>query len=131
MQPLEAIEFVSLDTPVDRAARQAAAARHTRLPVADPVRGLDAPWGLIGVHDLLGATLAPQPVLLRDLLRPLPRVRDDMPITDLLQRMRADRGQMVLVGDHEGATIGLVTLEDLLEELVGEIEEEAVPAGSS
>jgi CBS domain containing-hemolysin-like protein len=53
-----------------------------------------------------------------------------MPVTDLLQRMRDDRGQMVLVGDEEGTTLGLVTLEDLLEELVGEIEEEAVPAGS-
>ena len=95
------------------------------------MRGLDAPWGLIGVHDLLGATLAPEPGVLRDLLRPLPRVRDEVPITDLLQRMRAERGQMVLVSDGEGATIGLITLEDLLEELVGEIEEEAVPAGTS
>jgi CBS domain containing-hemolysin-like protein len=130
MQPREAIEFVSLDTPVERAARQAAAARYTRLPVADPARGLDAPWGLIHVHDLLGATLAGHRGDLRDLLRPLPRVRDDMPVTDLLQRMRDDRAQMVLVGDEEGTTLGLVTLEDLLEELVGEIEEEAVPAGS-
>ena len=124
MQPRQAIEFVPLDAPVGRAARQAAAARHTRLPVADPVRGLDAPWGLIHVHDLLGATLAGQRGDLRDLVRPLPRVREDMPVTDLLQRMRDERMQLVLVGDEEGATIGLVTLEDLLEELVGEIEEE-------
>jgi magnesium and cobalt exporter, CNNM family len=129
MQPREAIEFVSLDTPIDRAARQAAAARHTRLPVADPVHGLDAPWGLIHVHDLLGATLTARRGPLRTLLRPLPRVPEDMPVTELLQRMRHERGQMALVTDESDAAIGLVTLEDLVEELVGEIEEEGTLAG--
>jgi magnesium and cobalt exporter, CNNM family len=152
MQPREAIEFVMLDTPVRLAAIQAAAARHTRLPVADPEHGLDAPWGLIRVHDLLAAVLhsGPDDLLatvphgghddlqaavlhrghddLRGLLLPLPRISEDTPVTDLLHRMRAERGQMVLVVGEDGVTTGLVTLEDLLEELVGEIDEEAVPA---
>ncbi|MGZ4172883.1 MAG: hemolysin family protein [Solirubrobacteraceae bacterium] len=130
MQPRGAIESVALDTPLEQAARQAAAARHTRLPVGDPERGLDAPWGLLHVHDLLGAVLQGRRGDLRGLLRPLPRVPEDMPVTHLLQRMRDQRGPMVLVAGDAGATVGLVTLEDLLEELVGEIEEETAAAGS-
>jgi CBS domain containing-hemolysin-like protein len=128
MQPREAIAFVGLDTPPAQAARHAAAMRRTRLPVADPEHGLDAPWGLIQVHDLLVAVLDGRRDDLLGLLRPLPRISEDMPVTDLLQQMRDERGQMVLVAGEDGSTIGLVTLEDLLEELVGEIEEEAVPA---
>jgi CBS domain containing-hemolysin-like protein len=135
MQPREAIEFVTLDTPTADAARQAARARHTRLPVGDPELGLDAAWGLIHVHDLLAAMLHDPRVELRRLLRPLPRVSRDTPVTALLARMREERMQMVLVaGDAEAAgdaevTVGLITLEDLLEELVGEIEEEPLVHG--
>jgi magnesium and cobalt exporter, CNNM family len=130
MQPREAIDFVGLDTPLTQAARHAAAVRRRRLPVADPEHGLDAPWGLIQVHDLFEAVLDGRRDDLRGLLRPLPRVAEDMPVTELLRQMRDERGQMVLVAGEDGSTIGLVTLEDLLEELVGEIEEEAVPAGA-
>lgn len=135
MQPREAIEFVTFGTPIAEAARQAARARHTRLPVGDPELGLDAPWGLIHVHDLLGAMLSEPTVSLRSLLRPLPCVAPDTPVTALLARMRDERIQMVLVaedgqaGGVEAATIGLITLEDLLEELVGEIEDEPAAVG--
>ena len=129
MQPRQAIEFVTLGTPTAEAARQAASARHTRLPVCDPELGLDAPWGLIHVHDLLAAVLGDPDVSLQSLLRPLPRVAPDTPVTDLLARMRDERIQMVLVGSGE-STVGLVTLEDLLEELVGEIEDEPQPASA-
>ena len=124
MAPLESIEFVTLDMPTAEAARKAARSRHTRLPVADPELGLDASWGLIHVHDLLAAMLHDPRVELRGLLRPLPRVGRDTPVTALLARMRDERVQMVLVSGEAEATVGLVTLEDLLEELVGEIEEE-------
>jgi CBS domain containing-hemolysin-like protein len=124
MQPREAIEFVTLDTTTAEAARQATRAGHTRLPVGDPELGLDAPWGLIHVHDLLAAVLNDPEVSLRGLLRPLPRVAHDTPVTALLARMRHERVQMVLVAGGDGTTLGLVTLEDMLEELVGEIEDE-------
>jgi putative hemolysin len=95
------------------------------LPVCEPERGLDAPWGLVHVHDLLAAVLSDPAGDLPSLLRPLPRVDEDMPVTELLERMRDEGRQMALVSDGRGVTVGLVTLEDLLEELVGEIEDEA------
>jgi CBS domain containing-hemolysin-like protein len=95
------------------------------LPVCEPERGLDAPWGLVHVHDLLAAVLSDPGGDLRSLLRPLPRVDEDMPVTELLEHMRDEGRQMALVSDGRGVTVGLVTLEDLLEELVGEIEDEA------
>jgi CBS domain containing-hemolysin-like protein len=125
MQAREAIEFVPLDAPIRLAAQHAARAGHTRLPVCEPERGLDAPWGLVHVHDLLAAVLREPAGELRGLLRPLPRVDEDTPVTTLLERMRDEGRQMVLVRDGRGVTVGLVTLEDLLEELVGEIEDEA------
>jgi magnesium and cobalt transporter len=124
MQPREAIEFMPLDVPIHLAAQHAARAGHTRLPVCEPEGGLDAPWGLVHVHDLLAAVLREPAGDLRSVLRPLPRVPDEMPVTALLHRMREEGRQMALVTDDDGRTVGLVTLEDLLEELVGEIEEE-------
>jgi CBS domain containing-hemolysin-like protein len=122
MQPRGAIDFVLSNIDVAEASRQAVRLGHTRLPVCDPGPGLDAPVGLIHVHDLLAAVLADPTIDLRGLLRPLARVPPETPVTDLLRRMRDERRHMVLVADAHDRTMGLLTLEDLLEELVGEIE---------
>jgi len=124
MQPRETISFVTLDRSTAQAAREAMRARHTRLPVCDPVLGLDAPCGLIHVHDLLAAMIDDPAVELHSLLRPLPCVACDMPVTAVLDRMRDERVEMVLVTGADGATAGLITLEDLVEELVGELDGE-------
>lgn len=129
MQPRDAIQFVPLGVSVAQAARGAVSAGHTRLPVIDPERGLDAPVGLVHAHDLLAATLDDETEDLRSLLRPLARVPSPMPVTELLARMLEERRHMVLVADGRGQTVGLLTLEDLVEELVGEIESDTeVPA---
>jgi CBS domain containing-hemolysin-like protein len=122
MQPREAIHFVSVGVTVADAAREAIGAGHTRLPVVDAERGIDAPVGLIHAHDLLAATLGDDKVDLRSLLRPLARVPSQTRVIDLLARMLDERRHLVLVADDSGRTVGLLTLEDLVEELVGEIE---------
>jgi CBS domain containing-hemolysin-like protein len=122
MQPRDAIDFVLSNIDVADAARQAVRLGHTRLPVCDPELGLDVPVGLIHVHDLLAAVLADATIDLRGILRPLARVPAEIPVTDLLRRMRDERRHMVLVADAHDRTVGLLTLEDLVEELVGEIE---------
>ncbi|HET6865740.1 MAG TPA: hemolysin family protein [Solirubrobacteraceae bacterium] len=123
MQPREAIHFVPLGVTVADAAREAVRAGHSRLPVVDAERGIDAPMGLIHAHDLLAATLDDDDTIdLRSMLRPLARVPSQTRVTELLGRMLDERRHLVLVADDRGRTVGLLTLEDLVEELVGEIE---------
>jgi CBS domain containing-hemolysin-like protein len=127
MQPREAIQFVPVDATVADAAREVVRCGRTRLPVFEVDRGFEAPAGLIHVHDVLAATLEGETMDLRPLLRPLPRVSSQTLVTELLRRMLEERRHMVLVADERGRTAGLLTLEDLVEELVGEIETDAEP----
>jgi len=97
---------------------------YSRIPVYEDT--LDKPMGLLllkdlalqygfnGHHDL---NLAP-------LLRPILYVPPSMPLSVLLRKMQADRTHMALVIDEYGGVDGLVTIEDLLEQVVGEIEDE-------
>lgn len=128
MRPRDEIDFLVSDVGVEWAARHAVRSRHTRLPVCERGLGLDAPIGLVHAHDLLAAAIDRRPTELRELLRPLARMPESMPVTELLRQMRDERREMVLVADYLGATVGLVTLEDLLEQLVGEIDEEPLHA---
>ena len=64
---------------------------------------------------------------LRDLARPLKRVSESTLIDELLIWLRGERQHVTLVADEHGTTIGLITLEDILEEIVGEIEDEFDP----
>jgi len=130
MTPRAEIAFLSSDVGVERAAHQVVRSRHTRLPVCEHGRGPDAPIGLVHAHDLLAAAVGDGAAELEGILRPLARVRETAPVTGLLRRMRDERREMVLVADGQGTTVGLITLEDLVEELVGEIEDEPVPAAN-
>lgn len=127
MRPREEIEFLTLDVGVDQT-RRAVQSQHTRLPVRE--RGLDAPVGLVHAHDLLAAAIDEGPVPLHGILRPRARVPASLPVTELLKRIREERREMVLAADDHGATVGLVTLEDLLEELDGEIKDKPGPAAN-
>lgn len=98
----------------------------SRIPV---FRGtLDSPLGLIHLKDLAlrhGFGSAPAgKFMLRPILRPLLYVPPSMPIGVLLQQMQQKRSHMALVIDEYGGVDGLVTIEDLIEQVVGEIEDE-------
>lgn len=127
MQPRSQVDFLAVNTSIRDAARYAIAVGHTRLPVCEPERGLDAPLGMIHAQDLLVATLQHQDTGLQALLRPLDRVPETTPVSEVLNTMRRDRRHMILVAGEHGTTVGLLTLEDLLEELVGEIDDEFDP----
>jgi CBS domain containing-hemolysin-like protein len=114
--------------------------RHSRLPVYDD--NLDSILGFIHVKDALGkitekvtdptkdvpvklvSSVLKQKIVRLDIMRDAMFVPTFMPVGDLLQSMRASRVHMAIVIDEYGGTDGLVTIEDLLEAVVGEIEDE-------
>ncbi len=97
----------------------------TRLPVYDAT--LDTPLGFLHMKDLAlrhGFNGTSERFVLRKMLRTLLFVPPSMPIGVLLAKMQADRIHMALVIDEYGGTDGLVTIEDLIEQVIGEIEDE-------
>ena len=106
-------------------------AGHSRLPVFH--KSLDEVTGMLHVKDVytviadrFGKTArsaGPLPVV-ADLLRPVLYVPPSMPVVDLLTDMRRNRTHMAIIVDEYGGTDGLVTIEDIVEEIVGEIEDE-------
>lgn len=97
----------------------------TRLPVYDTT--LDTPVGIANLKDFAlryGFNGGSADLDLRDMLRPLLFVPPSMPLGVLLQKMQAERIHMALVIDEYGGTDGLLTIEDLIEQVVGEIEDE-------
>ena len=96
----------------------------SRLPVYSET--LDRPMGLLLLKDLVlkqGFDLA-GPIDITSMLRPLLYVPPSMPLVVLLQKMQTERTHMALVIDEYGGVDGLVTIEDLLEQVVGEIDDE-------
>ena len=101
-----------------------AEAGHSRLPVYED--SLDTVIGMIHVKDvfMIQETPAEAPEDIRDLIRTPLYVPESMGVLDLLARMRADRVHLAIVVDEFGGTEGLLTIEDVVEEIVGEIEDE-------
>ncbi|MGH9255601.1 MAG: hemolysin family protein [Vicinamibacterales bacterium] len=93
---------------------------HTRYPVYSG--DLDNIIGSLHIKQILRHLVASGPVTARD-ARPLPYVPGQMPLDEVLAVMRRYRAQMAVVMDQHGGTAGLVTMEDLFEEVVGDIEE--------
>lgn len=97
----------------------------TRLPVFQDT--LDTPIGMIHLKDFAlrhGFTAKPTRFALKAMLRPLLYVPPSMPIGVLLQKMQKERRHMALVIDEYGGVDGLVTIEDLIEQVIGQIEDE-------
>jgi CBS domain containing-hemolysin-like protein len=101
-----------------------AEAGHSRLPVFE--ESLDTVIGMIHVKDAFAVQVgdAPPPDDIRTLMRTPLYVPESMGMLDLLARMRAGRVHLAIVVDEFGGTEGLITIEDVVEEIVGEIEDE-------
>ncbi len=94
--------------------------RHTRYPVCEG--SLDRTLGIANVKDFLGVT--EEGFDLPKLLRPAPGIPETMPLGQLLRQFQSSRQHMALVVDEYGITIGLATLETVLEQIVGQVEDE-------
>ena len=128
MTPRADIVALEITTPFADVARQFAEAEHSRIPIYRDT--LDEPVGVVNIKDIFkllqaGAKRpADEEQMLRKLRRQLLYVPASMRAADLLLKMQASRLHMALVIDEFGGTDGLVTLEDLIEAVVGEIDDE-------
>ncbi len=122
MVPRADIVAVEQKTPPADVVKALHQAGHSRLPV---FRGtLDDITGMVHVRDLLRYWGSDEPFALEDIVRPLLFVPPSMRVRDLLLQMRDAHIHMAVVVDEYGGIDGLVTIEDLVEEIVGEIQDE-------
>ena len=123
MVPRVDVVSVDLSTPLDRAAARILDSGHSRLPVYE--ENSDNIVGILYSRDLLAATTngAASPVL-QDIIRPAFFVPESKRVDEMLTEFKERRIHMAVVVDEYGGVSGIVTVEDLLEEIVGEIEDE-------
>jgi CBS domain containing-hemolysin-like protein len=128
MTPRWDIVFATTDESPRDVAEKAMHSGHTRLPLCERERGLEGAVGFVNAKDLLRVAFGEtEGVDLRRLARPIARVAESERLDEVLREMRRDRRHLALVLDEHGTVVGLITLEDILEELVGEIEDEFDP----
>jgi putative hemolysin len=94
---------------------------HARLPVYEGAT--DKVIGIVYARDLLYILRDKGLFILQDLVHPAYYIPRDLPVSELLKKFQAEKIQIAVVADKQNRALGLVTLEDLLEEIVGEIEE--------
>jgi CBS domain containing-hemolysin-like protein len=124
MTPRSEIDFATADAAPREIAAKAMEGGHTRLPLCETGQGLEEAIGVINAKDLLRIAFGAAEDDVRTLARPLARVAESTRLDEVLREMRRDRRHLSLVLDEHGTVVGLITLEDILEELVGEIEDE-------
>lgn len=124
MTPRTEVDALSAALDGEALVRRVAASRHSRLPI---YRGsLDDVVGVLHVRDLFAALVEPDVKIdLDGLLRPMLAVPETLPADGLMERMRSERRQLAVVIDEYGGTAGIVTMEDVVEALIGSIEQES------
>ncbi len=122
MVPRTEVDFLDADMPVYKAAREALTMPHSRYPVIEG--SADDVIGFVHVRDLLDPDMATRSVRVGDLARDTLVLPWTRPILAALSDMRREGTHLAIVADEYGGTAGIVTMEDLVEELVGDIRDE-------
>src|SRR5512144_617960 len=115
------MDLLDIDAPYDELLHLVIDTGHSRFPVYEGQR--DNVIGILMAKDLLKLQRAPE-LNLRTLLRPAVFVPESKGLNELLRDFRSNRNHLAIVIDECGQTAGLITIEDVLEEIVGEIEDE-------
>jgi magnesium and cobalt transporter len=115
------MDLLDIDAPYDELLAVVIDTAHSRFPVYEGKR--DNVIGILMAKDLLKLQRAPE-LNLRTLLRPAVFVPESKRLNELLRDFRSNRNHLAIVIDEFGNTAGLLTIEDVLEEIVGEIEDE-------
>jgi putative hemolysin len=122
MVPRSEVHAVEATTPLPEILKQLAETGFSRMPVFQG--DLDHVVGMVHIKDLLRELEKAKPVTLASIMHPAFFVPDSMQISDLLRELQSRRTHMAIVVNEFGTVVGLVTIEDLLEEIVGEIRDE-------
>src|SRR3989440_963921 len=122
MIPRAQVDFIDIHEPVEKFIPQVMATAHSRFPVIDQNR--DDVIGILLAKDLLRHYAGEEEFNVREMLRPAVFVPEAKRLNVLLREFRASRNHMAIVVDEYGGVSGLVTIEDVLEQIVGEIEDE-------
>jgi putative hemolysin len=126
MTPRPEIAAIEINAPIEDLRALFRSKRLTRYPVYSGQ--VDHIEGFISVRDLMELTPDEQiRARLRDLVRAVPFVPETKPIRDLLKELQQSTTQMAIVIDEYGSVSGLITIEDLVEQIVGEIRDEVEP----
>ena len=122
MVPRAQMDLIDIDDTPDRFIPHVIATAHSRFPVID--RDRDDVIGILLAKDLLRYYAGEEEFNVRGMLRPAVFVPESKRLNVLLREFRANRNHMAIVVDEYGGVAGLVTIEDVLEQIVGEIEDE-------
>ena len=124
MVPRTSIESIAIDATLDEVLTTIHKEKYTRYPVVDGDK--DNIVGVLNIKDILHAQrqfqLTEKPVA--SIMKPVLSVIETFPINELLRKLQIERTHMAILFDEYGGTSGLVTVEDILEEIVGEIRDE-------
>jgi CBS domain containing-hemolysin-like protein len=129
MTPIPAVVTVDLSEDVETALRRCISSGHTRLVVTED-DNRDRVRGIVHSNSLARALMAEGPqASIEPLVREAVIVPETKPLDDLLADLQRQRSSMAVVVDEYGRVVGIVTVEDIIEEVVGEIDDETDPAG--
>jgi magnesium and cobalt exporter, CNNM family len=131
MTPIPAVVTVDLSETVEAALRRCVDTGHSRLVVTEE-ENQDRVKGIVHVNQLVKLMMAQgMDAHFEGLVRPAPLVPETKPLDDLLADLQRERTELAIVIDEYGRTAGIVTIEDIIEEVVGEISDETDPAGGA
>ncbi|MFL5824579.1 MAG: hemolysin family protein [Solirubrobacteraceae bacterium] len=131
MTPIPAVVTVDVAETVEAAVRRCVSTGHSRLVVTED-ENQDRVQGIVHVNQLIKLMLSKGPEAhFEGLVREAPLVPETKPLDDLLADLQRERTELAIVIDEYGRTAGIVTIEDIIEEVVGEISDETDPAGGA
>jgi len=122
MRPRTQLVALDVETTLDEAIEEALREGYSRYPVYRD--SIDNILGIVMMKDMLTERLSPNGKTLQDMLRPVVFVNTNRKITHLLRTLQKERTEFAVVVNEFGGTVGIATLEDIIEELVGEIQDE-------
>jgi CBS domain containing-hemolysin-like protein len=131
MTPIPAVVTVDVSETVEAALRRCVSTGHSRLVVTED-ENQDRVKGIVHVNQLVKVLMSRgEGAHFETVVREAPIVPETKPLDDLLADLQRERTELAIVVDEYGRTAGLVTIEDIIEEVVGEISDETDPAGGA